>query len=79
MLRDCEIRSVKEVRGGARSMWLASEEGMLSAIAFRPGPLVEVLTVGNRLSLIGRLDRNDWNGQSRAQFIVEDAWLGFAG
>jgi len=75
LLRECEIRSVREVRGGALSMWLASPEGMLSAIAFRPGPLVEMLTEGNRLALIGALTRNDWNGNEKAQFIVEDAWI----
>jgi len=75
LLRGCTIRKVTVFKGGALSLWLDSPEGMLSAIAFRPGVLAEVLTEGRELALIGSLSRNEWKGNAKAQFIVEDAWL----
>ncbi|MDX8414085.1 MAG: single-stranded-DNA-specific exonuclease RecJ [Mariprofundales bacterium] len=75
LLRGCTIRKVTLFKGGALSLWLASPEGMLSAIAFRPGGLAEVLTEGSEVSLIGSLARNEWNGNANAQFVVEDVWL----
>ncbi len=76
LLCDCEIRNAREIGGGALSLWLASPGGAtLAAIAFRPGILRETLLREKHPMLIGSLTRNDWNGRSQAQFVVEDALL----
>ncbi|MDQ6951267.1 MAG: single-stranded-DNA-specific exonuclease RecJ [Mariprofundales bacterium] len=76
LLMESEIVSVKVVRGGALSIKLRDHTAFISAIAFHPGPLVELLVVGAKLALIGELQRDQWRGGDAVQLVIEDAWIG---
>ncbi|MDX8409386.1 MAG: single-stranded-DNA-specific exonuclease RecJ [Mariprofundales bacterium] len=76
LLLESEIASVREVRSGALSIKLRHQGMFIAAIAFRPGPLTEVLTVGASIPLVGALQRDQWRGGDALQFVIEDAWLG---
>jgi len=75
LLLESTIVSVHEVRGGALAIRLNHQEMHIAAIAFRPGPLAEILTVGACMPLIGTLQRDQWRGGDALQFVIEDALL----
>ncbi|AOM82485.1 single-stranded-DNA-specific exonuclease RecJ [Salisediminibacterium beveridgei] len=44
----------------------------LDAIAFRKGELANAISMMSRLSVVGKLSINEWNGNRKPQFMVED-------
>ncbi|MBW7476253.1 single-stranded-DNA-specific exonuclease RecJ [Paenibacillus oenotherae] len=55
---------------------LSGEGKLLDAIGFGLGPLAHKLTDGAALELVGELSVNEWNGQRKAQFVVQDMRIG---
>ncbi|CAH1204319.1 hypothetical protein PAECIP111893_02222 [Paenibacillus plantiphilus] len=51
---------------------LSGKGKLLDAIGFGFGPLAHKLTDGAALELVGELNVNEWNGQRKAQFVVQD-------
>lgn len=79
--RHVRIRSARAVGAGHVQCVLEDGRGgSLRAIAFRcqETPLGDLLSAPDRrpLSVVGTLDRNIWQGQTRLQLILEDACEG---
>lgn len=75
---EARVAAVKPLAGGHLALALSDGAGRrLEAVAFRvgEGPLGALLraSVGARLHLAGRLERDDWNGRARVKLHVEDA------
>ncbi|MFB9327214.1 single-stranded-DNA-specific exonuclease RecJ [Paenibacillus aurantiacus] len=51
---------------------LAGSKKLLDAVGFGYGPLADRLSDGARIRLIGELTANEWNGQRKAQFMIQD-------
>ncbi|RMH50761.1 MAG: single-stranded-DNA-specific exonuclease RecJ [Zetaproteobacteria bacterium] len=74
LLHRAVIHRLRTVGAGALSLWMRAPGGAgIGAIAFRPGALAGTLREGMEVALVGRLERNDWNGNTTARFVVEDA------
>lgn len=44
----------------------------LDAIAFRKGELTSDISMMSRISVVGKLNINEWNGNRKPQFMIED-------
>lgn len=51
---------------------LAGSKKLLDAVGFGHGPLADRLSEGARIRLVGELTANEWNGQRKAQFMIQD-------
>jgi len=70
-LVQARVQARREMRNASWRLQLA---GGLEAVAFRaPLPLFEALQHAESLELIGRIERNDWNGIASVRFVIEDA------
>ncbi|UTR14262.1 single-stranded-DNA-specific exonuclease RecJ [Salipaludibacillus sp. LMS25] len=49
-----------------------SEQYQLDCIGFRMGTVYEQISPLSTLSAVGKLSVNEWNGQSKPQFIIDD-------
>lgn len=51
---------------------LASDDQVIDSIAFSMGRLHDYISTSTPLSIVGKLDQNEWNGNVKAQLMVED-------
>ncbi|MFD2127016.1 single-stranded-DNA-specific exonuclease RecJ [Paenibacillus xanthanilyticus] len=51
---------------------LAGSKKLLDAVGFGHGPMADRLSDGARIRLVGELSANEWNGQRKAQFMIQD-------
>lgn len=77
VLAETLIAGVRRVGDGHLALRLGDGAGRLDAMLFRAfaSPLGELMerSVGTRMHLAGRLERDDWAGRTRAKLHVEDA------
>lgn len=74
VLEDVEISSMRKI-GAAENhikMELTNGYDKLDSVGFHKGHLHDELTYGIKVSFIGDLQINEWQGRKKAQFMIED-------
>ncbi|MFX3674487.1 MAG: single-stranded-DNA-specific exonuclease RecJ [Paenisporosarcina sp.] len=68
------VSSMRKIGANQNHIKLEFEDGLikLDAIGFGQGNLVDELTPGVRVSFIGDLQINEWNGRKKPQFLLHD-------
>ncbi len=72
LVRDVCIASRRDLKGSVVRMKVHDGVHWLDAIVFNGNDLSDILQPGHIVSLIGRLQKDDWRGGDAIQFIVED-------
>ncbi len=75
LLRDVYIAEHRALRGGVVRLKLGDGRRSCNAVMFQGNGLNKHLQQGLRVSVIGRLQIDHWQGNGAVQFIVEDAVL----
>ncbi|WP_416149220.1 single-stranded-DNA-specific exonuclease RecJ [Salipaludibacillus sp. HK11] len=76
LLEDVNLDMIKKIGANEDHLKLTltnSERNIkLDGIAFRMGPVHDDISPLSKISTVGKLSVNEWNGQSKPQFVVED-------
>jgi len=72
LVRDVHIADRRDLKGGVVRFKVSDGVHWLDAIVFNGNGLSDALQIGQAVSLIGQLQRDDWRGGDAIQFIVED-------
>ena len=74
LLEDLSAKSVRKIGAAHNHMKLELTNGAdaLDAIGFGLGPIADNITPGVRLSVVGDLQVNEWNGNKKPQLLVRD-------
>ncbi len=73
-IRDVHVKSMRKI-GSAENhlkMELEDPHGSLDAIGFGKGRLFDEIAYGVKLSLVGDLQINEWQGNKKPQFMIQD-------
>lgn len=73
-VRDLEINEIVSMgnEGGHLRISLGGGNKIIKAIGWRMGSLVDEYKPGDKVSIIGSLEFNDWNGRKYLQVILKD-------
>ncbi len=72
LLHDVSIVDLKKLKGGVIRLQLSDGVRFMPAVAFRGTQLFEGIEAGVCVSLIGKLQQDDYRGGEHIQFVVED-------
>ena len=74
VLEDVEIASMRKIGAAENHIKMELTDGFekLDSIGFDKGHLHDELTYGIKVSFIGDLQINEWQGRKKAQFMIED-------
>ncbi|UVI28084.1 single-stranded-DNA-specific exonuclease RecJ [Paenibacillus spongiae] len=74
LLRDTVVadRRVMGKEGKHLKLSLSAQGKLLDAIGFGYGPILSRISDGTEIQLVGELSLNEWNGQRKAQFMIQD-------
>ncbi|KGR78634.1 single-stranded-DNA-specific exonuclease RecJ [Ureibacillus manganicus] len=74
VLQDVNVRSMKKI-GAAENhlkMELEDQYGLIDAVGFNKGALHEEISPGVKLSIVGDLQINEWQGKKKPQLLITD-------
>ncbi len=73
-IQDVNVRSMKKIGANENHIKMELEDnyGLLDAIGFDKGYLHEEISYGVKLSLVGDLQINEWQGKKKPQFMITD-------
>lgn len=73
-LEDVEIASMRKIGAGENHIKMELTDGLetLDSVGFNKGYLHDELTYGIKVSFIGDLQINEWQGRKKPQFMIED-------
>lgn len=74
VLEDVEISSMRKIGAAENHIKMELTNGCdkLDSVGFHKGHLHDELTYGIKVSFIGDLQINEWQGRKKAQFMIED-------
>ncbi|EKU41318.1 single-stranded-DNA-specific exonuclease RecJ [Lysinibacillus capsici] len=74
VLENVEIASMRKIGAGENHIKMEITNGYdkLDSVGFNKGHLHDELTYGIKVSFIGDLQINEWQGRKKAQFMIED-------
>ncbi|SER72932.1 single-stranded-DNA-specific exonuclease RecJ [Salipaludibacillus aurantiacus] len=76
LIDDVNLQMIKKIGANGDHLKLVVEntgkDKQLDCIGFRMGNLHDHISPLSRVSAVGKLAVNEWNGQSKPQFIIED-------
>ncbi len=73
-IEDVNVSSMRKIGANQNHVKLEIEDDstILDAVGFGQGHLVDELTSGVRVSFVGDLQINEWNGRKKPQFMIND-------
>ncbi|MBU0905577.1 MAG: single-stranded-DNA-specific exonuclease RecJ [Firmicutes bacterium] len=73
-IEDVNVASMRKIGANQNHVKLEIEDDstILDAVGFGQGHLVDELTSGVRVSFVGDLQINEWNGRKKPQFMIND-------
>ena len=73
-LEDVEVASMRKIGAGENHIKMELTDGLetLDSVGFNKGYLHDELTYGIKVSFIGDLQINEWQGRKKPQFMIED-------
>lgn len=73
-IEDVNVTSMRKIGANQNHVKLEIEDDstILDAVGFGQGHLVDELTSGVRVSFVGDLQINEWNGRKKPQFMIND-------
>jgi len=72
LVQDVHIADRRDLKGGVVRLKVSDGIHWLDAIVFNGNGLSDALQTGQIVSLVGRLQKDEWRGGDAVQFIVED-------
>ncbi|QCR33004.1 single-stranded-DNA-specific exonuclease RecJ [Lysinibacillus sp. SGAir0095] len=73
-LQNVQVRSMRKIGAGENHLKLELEDshGFIDAIGFGKGNLYDEITYGVKLSFVGDLQINEWQGKKKPQLMITD-------
>ncbi|RMH60337.1 MAG: single-stranded-DNA-specific exonuclease RecJ [Zetaproteobacteria bacterium] len=72
LLPEVQVVARKDLRGGVTRLVLGDGVRQVRAVSFQDASVRDHLLPGRKVSVLGSLQVDDWQGHARVQFVIED-------